>query len=289
MRYLLILALLIIETGCSQGFKIKKKINLPKKIKETSGLIYLNKRLITFNDSGGKAELYSVNPSSGEIDRKIKIKNATNIDWEGITQDEIYIYIADTGNNFGDRKDLVIYKVKKDDVLKLAVVKAEKIHFSYKDQISFIKKNHKSNFDCESITSYKGELLLFTKNWKDYQTNVYRIPSKKGTYTAVKSKSLNINCLLTSIDYHKDTETFIGTAYDKKYKSYLIKIQQYSTSSPTVKRIELTKKFSYANQIEGVAWKDNNEIYITREACERKLNGKKYNHKQKLFLLKLID
>ena len=47
----------------------------------------------------------------GEIKYKRKISSAKNKDWEDITRDDKYIYIADMGNNFNNRKDLKIYKI----------------------------------------------------------------------------------------------------------------------------------------------------------------------------------
>ncbi|GIS06585.1 MAG: hypothetical protein CM15mP109_13410 [Candidatus Dadabacteria bacterium] len=57
---------------------------------------------------------------SGEIINSIKVEKENfweiyNNDWEDITADEDYIYIADTGNNFGTRDNLNILKVKIND------------------------------------------------------------------------------------------------------------------------------------------------------------------------------
>src|SRR5690606_14700262 len=75
---------------------------------ETSGLLFYNNTFITHTDSGGKAELYEVNPTTGAITRTVEITNATNGDWEDIAQDSTHIYIGDIGNNSGDRTDLKI-------------------------------------------------------------------------------------------------------------------------------------------------------------------------------------
>ncbi|MBT4776353.1 MAG: hypothetical protein HON99_11600, partial [Crocinitomicaceae bacterium] len=60
-------------------------------IKETSGLIYLDGRLITHNDSGGAATLYEVDTNSGGILRETIVANASNVDWEDICYDSNYI------------------------------------------------------------------------------------------------------------------------------------------------------------------------------------------------------
>lgn len=289
MKYIITILIFGIQFSCSGQFEIKEKVKLSKKVKETSGLIYVDKKIITFNDSGGNAELYFINKNIGKIDRTVKVKKAKNIDWEAITQDNLHIYVGDLGNNYGNRHNLVVYKIKKKEVLEKNIVYAEEIHFSYEDQDNYKKEKHNSNYDCEAITIYKDQLLLFTKNWKDLKTTIYKIPKNKGNYKAFRVNSIAINCLLTSIDYHKETDTFMGTAYDKNYSSYLIKINKFNTPEQQFEKINLTSKLNFANQIESIAYKNKDEIYITREASEDQIKGKKYHHKQKLFLIKLID
>ncbi|MGY5353762.1 hypothetical protein [Wenyingzhuangia sp. IMCC45467] len=289
MKFIYVIYLFFIQVGCSQSFEISKKIKLSKEINETSGVIYFNKRILTFNDSGGKPELYVLSSSSGKIKNTIKITNATNEDWESISQDENFVYIGDTGNNRGSRKDLVIYKIDKKNLLNKKKVKAEKIYFSYEDQKSFEAANHANNFDCESITVYKNQLLIFTKNWLDFKTNIYTIPLVKGSYIAKKINSIPLDCLLTSVDYNPINNKLVGTAYDTNYKSYLIVINPFELKNVHFNKIALTSELGYANQIEGIAWKNNQQVFVTRESIEKELNGKKHEHKQKMFLITLTD
>ena len=115
---------LLIISSCSdipedQNFdsvEIIETVVLPKIINETSGLEILNEVFITHNDSGGEPSLYFFN-LDGEIINSKKLEEESfweiyNNDWEDITADEDYIYIADTGNNFGTRDNLSIIKVK---------------------------------------------------------------------------------------------------------------------------------------------------------------------------------
>lgn len=262
---------------------------MPNEISESSGIVYLKgkKEIVTFNDSGGKPELYILNSKSGKLKRTIKIKNAKNHDWESITHDEHYIYIGDTGNNLGNRKNLVIYKIDKADLKKNIKIKAKKIHYSYQDQKFYTKNKHKTNFDCEAITVYNNKLYLFTKNWGDRKTNIYEIPSEKGKYIAQKIHTININSMLTAIAYNSDNNTFIGTAYDKGYKSYLIKINNFNTIEQKVDKISLFKELGLVNQTEAVTWKNSTTVFISREASNLILDGKKYKRKQKLFSINL--
>ncbi len=286
MKYFRYLSLLYTLTMCSQSVKIKDEIKLSKKVKETSGLLYYNNDLITFNDSGGKPELYVISPTSGKIVRTVTVTNANNIDWEDITQDETYIYVADTGNNYGDRTDLVIYKILKLDFQKYNTVKAERIRYNYQDQETFGTKKNKTSFDCEAITTHGDQLLLFTKNWVHKTTTVYSLSKENGNYTALKQHTFAIDGLLTSVDYFKDTDKLIATVYTKKEKSFLVYL---NLKNKNFSKIDITSKIGKESQVEGIAWKDKNEVYISREASKKKFKGEVYDHKQKIFLVKLKD
>lgn len=279
--------LFLVSTMVFGQVKVLDKIDLPDLVEETSGLIYYNHEVITFNDSGGYPELYFINPHTGEINRTVQVTNAINIDWESITQDETAIYVGDTGNNYGNRKDLVIYKIYKSDLSESSNVRAEFIRYSYGDQNSFVAQKHHTNFDCEAITVYKNKILIFTKNWGNQKTNIYTIPKVKGDYIVQKKKQLPINCMLTSIAYNKANDTFMGTAYNKKQKSFLIKITNFDQENEKLKKISLSKVLGLVNQTEAIAWVNPHHIYVSREASKHKIKDKKYKRKQKLISLLL--
>jgi hypothetical protein len=54
---------------------------------------FYNNNIITHNDSGGQANLYEINASTGAVLRTVAITNATNVDWEDIAQDALLISI----------------------------------------------------------------------------------------------------------------------------------------------------------------------------------------------------
>jgi hypothetical protein len=53
------------------------------------GFSFYNNNIITHNDSGGQANLYEINASTGAVLRTVAITNATNVDWEDIAQDAL--------------------------------------------------------------------------------------------------------------------------------------------------------------------------------------------------------
>jgi hypothetical protein len=189
---------------------------LHKKVGETSGLIYYEKHIWTFNDSGGKPEIYKIDKETGKIIRTVILENAENHDWEDITQDEKYIYIGDFGNNKGNRTDLKIYKISKKQIASKKnriKVTAEILEFSYNDQTSYEIRNRNNDFDCESMVSFGDSLIIFTKNWVNGQTRMYKLPKTPGRYELDKVSSFNIDGLATGADFNKDNNVLLIIGY----------------------------------------------------------------------------
>ncbi len=190
------------------------KFLLPDELEETSGLIYYDGNLWTINDSGNDAILYRIDTVNGNIIQEIAVSNATNIDWESLAQDDDYIFIGDFGNNNGNRDDLRIYKVTKDDLPETGngSVSSYQISFTYSDYPGRIGKKGENNFDCEAFVAIGDSLYLFSKNWQDNQTKLYRLPKSMGTHIAEKIYTFNTSGLITGAAYNSASKeiTLIG-------------------------------------------------------------------------------
>ncbi len=184
----------------SQNFNASDKFNLSTTVKETSGLIYFNGRLVTHNDSGNTPQLFEIDTLNGSISRTVTISNATNIDWEDIAQDSQYLYIGDIGNNSGSRTNLKIYRVSKSDFEANTSITADVINYSYADQVDFTANTNNNNWDAEGLITWGDKLLVFSKNWVNNQVDVYVIPKTIGTYSAAKSGTYNVQGLITGAD-----------------------------------------------------------------------------------------
>jgi len=251
--------------GMPEGF-----VTLNKKMNETSGLIFFDNSAWTFNDSGGKPEIYRVNPDDGKIAQKLIIENADNKDWEDITQDDDYIYIGDFGNNAGNRKDLKIYKVKKDqlDDGKNITVSAEIISFKYTDQKSFTVNYRKHDFDCESVISYKDRLLLFSKNWENGKTKMYSLSKAPGDYTISTKSGFDVNGLITGADYCEENNKLVFIGYEN-YENFIYLFQDFNgdiLGTEEVYRINIIKLKNA--QSEGICFFDKNTILISTEKTD---------------------
>ena len=241
---------------------------------ETSGLLFYKNNIITHNDSGNQANLYEINSDTGAILRTITITNATNIDWEDITQDASYIYIGDIGNNNGDRTDLKIYKISKEDydgTDNMAV--AEIISYSYPNQLDFTPNLNNTNWDAEGLISYGDKLLVFSKNWKDNKVNVYSIPKTAGTHSAVLESSYNTNGLITSATTSLNENIIYFTGYSSSEAPFMYTIHNIPANSLDIFSGIISEKIvdivPIGNQVEAIALFETtptkHRLYISNE------------------------
>lgn len=155
-------------------------------IGEMSGIVKSPGRDNTFwvhNDSGDSARIFAITAegksilptyskftSYGDAEEEGKeqwqgfpVLNASNVDWEDIAIDANYLYIADTGNNANDRRDLGIYLISEIDPTastRSAVI--QHLPVVYPEQTEF--PADVKHFDSESLFVFNGALYLITKH-----------------------------------------------------------------------------------------------------------------------------
>ena len=283
-----ILCFFFVWNSIGQTSNIEEKFELTEEVKETSGLIFFNDKIITHNDSGDIANLYEIDTNSGAVTRTINIINATNVDWEDISQDDTHIYIADIGNNSGNRQDLKIYKVLKSDYLASTNVTAEIISFSYEDQTDFTSQPNNTNFDAEAIGIYLDNIVIFTKHWIDFQTDAYIIPKSPGNHTAQKVSSFNAEGLITGADFNG--EHLILTGYNSMAVPFLVFANENRPPGVDffggfVEKINLIGDAFLENgsQIEGITFFASDKCYISREFSSANVGGMNFEFPQKLY------
>ncbi len=186
------------------------------RLKEISGAAYFNNGLWVLNDAGNNNNIYRINPLNGEILQTVTITNAYNIDWEELTCSETDLYIGDFGNNFGNRKNLCIYKIPLNIITKETTeVNAEIIHFNYPDQSTFIKAANASDFDCEAMCFYENKIHLFTKNWKTNGSMHYTVDTKEGFYSAHPEEKIKTGFLVAGCYVKDEKLLLIGYSLDE--------------------------------------------------------------------------
>ncbi len=268
------LTILLLPLFCF-GQQFSFVTNLNSTVNETSGAIYLNNRLITHNDSGGDNALYELNLEDGTVIRTVTINNATNTDWEDITYDDEYIYIADIGNNNGDRTDLKVYKISISDYFDSDnTATAEAVSFNYVDQTDFTPRDL-HDFDAEALISYNNNLYIFTKNRGSYgTTNIYTLSKVPGSHQASKVDSIDYSeGLITGSTYDSGSNTILLTGYtlDDSLNidsSFIIEISNITSdvfSNGTIQRTSIEPPAGHSKQIESITRSDSNQYYLTAE------------------------
>jgi hypothetical protein len=253
----------------SVKIKPKYSVKLDGILKETSSLTQSDSLLWTSNDDTDTA-LYAID-TKGIIQNKIQLKNVTNTDWEEISQDSLYFYIGDFGNNVsGNRKGLHILRVEKKS-LSLSNPKIDTLPFSYSNQTDFTKtKSNATNFDCEAFIVSGDNIYLFTKQWKEKRTSVYVIPKIPGNHIAKLKESYNVKGLITSATYLPEKKLLVLAGYSRFLSPFIYLFYDYNDSgffSGNKRKINITLPF---HQIEGISTQDGLHYYLTNENFARK-------------------
>ena len=241
---------------------------IPKRINESSGLIFFRNKLWTHNDNGDGPYIYVIDTLGLNIDQIITIKNARNIDWEEISQDDKYIFIGDFGNDYGLRNRLVIYRINKNLIPDTGniTIAADSIVFSYIDKPSpKTKKLVRSDFDCEAMVPYKNTIILFSKNRNAPDCNIYFVPAKPGTYELSPVQTIFPDGAITaaSLSFDKTKLILLGS---KDHCPFLYLIDKFDPNNISLKKSAyryFSSRLGY--QAEGIAFVSANEAYISCE------------------------
>ncbi|MDG1331056.1 MAG: T9SS type A sorting domain-containing protein [Crocinitomicaceae bacterium] len=264
--YLLFLVLIPLNSLCQH---VDLVAPLHDSLIETSGLILLNDRLITHNDSGGEPALYEIDSTSGGILNKVIIENASNVDWEDICYDDTFIYIADFGNNAGTRTNLRIFRVAISDYLNTPndTISADTILFNYADQVDFSSNTFYTNYDAETLIAWNDSLYIFTKNWGNNKTNVYALPKTPGNYSLPIIDSINVEGLITGGNLDTSSNSIILSAHTLTYP-FVVEISNFTNSqfsTATIERTQIPLPSGYSFQFESIAPIGDSTYYFTTE------------------------
>jgi hypothetical protein len=246
---------------------------LPAVVDESSGLILDKGILWTHNDSGGDPVLFGLALEKSEMIANVEISGAGARDWEELARDSTFVYIGDFGNNRGNRKDLVIYKVSLDSLTygNSQPARAQKIEFSYPDQTDFTKRPYQHNFDCEGMIASGDSLYLFSKNHQNQRCRLYRLPKTPGVHTAELLSEMDTQGLITAADISDDGSIIALLGYNVyqhlgKYRDrpfvWLL------TDFPGNRFFEgaaVRVNFAQERQTEGICFGRNGELIISSE------------------------
>ncbi|MCF8253523.1 MAG: T9SS type A sorting domain-containing protein [Bacteroidia bacterium] len=270
-RFLFLFSVLLgFMNAQSQTISPNKICDLPEELNETSGLIKIGpNKFLTHNDSGNEPIIY-VFDSSGTINRRIRITNATNIDWEDITMDAIgNIWVGDFGNNDNSRQNLRIYKIASPNTFTKDSVVASVTSFTYSDQKEFPPAVANQNFDLEGFFWYNDSLYLFSKNrsnpYSGY-TKCYQLPAKSSTLVAKLIDSVYtgtgsyFNSSVTGAAIYPNANKMIMGGYEK------IWVFSNFTGHNFFKGNSQVLSYPTLTQKEGYFFENANSILFTQES-----------------------
>jgi hypothetical protein len=254
-----------IDSAEIDSAEIVSKIVLPKIINETSGLEFYNNNFITHNDSGGEPSLYVFN-EMGEVIETIGLnKNPDfeieNNDWEDITNDNEYLFVADTGNNFGNRDNLNIIRVSKGtDFMVDGIIK-----ISYSDQESFFPRP-KHKYDAEAIIVIEDKIALFSKDRENLNTDLYLVDkNQNGSQILTSEVSYDVDTLITGGDFDEDRNLLALVSYNSNGNQYLLLFENFELNNlenNTYKKFKIPLEQA---QIEAVKIIDEKTFWVTSE------------------------
>ena len=257
-------------------------------VNETSGIIFINGKLWTHNDSGGEAKIYCIDTVSGQVvDTKV-VAGVVNEDWEDMAKDRTHLYIG----NFGAMsRNLQILRIKIEDLENpdLDTLVPRIINFTYGNpdypEPDFSATS--TRFDCEAMIAKDDTIFLFSKNWIDHKTYLYAIPNKANfEHTVVPVDTLELDYLVCGADYDyvSNTVALVGYTYStidsKPHITLLTGFEGNKFLSGEHTNQEFTQPSSLTNQsggitynqVEGIAFRDSGRLWVTNERVEKSVS-----------------
>lgn len=251
--------------------KVKPEFStkLSDSIIRTSGLIYYEDLLWTQNDHFDST-FYGLD-LKGKIKKKVNLTGVKSNDWEEISQDSLYLYIGDFGNNNqGNRKNLRILRIQKKSFFTTNPV-IDTIAFSYLNQTDFKhRKANTTNFDCEAFIVLDDAIYLFTKQWSGEKTSIYVLPKNPGTYKAEFKETIDADGLITGATVLPSKKGIVLCGYSKFLQPFVLLLYDYQNNdfgTGNKRKIKIKLPF---HQIEAITTEDGKLFYLTNEATVRK-------------------
>jgi len=289
---LIVLLMLFVIAACSAYYYwVKPKTNYPllkvdvishlhKYVRETSSLAYVDGQYWTTNDSGDGPYLYRINPDLGTIEGTVELTSSKNEDWESLAQDRENLYVFDCGNNKANRESRTIMKVsfaallaeKYDNKDDATVAISNKRRFIMADKpddlVPFIH-----DFDCEAAAVVADELWIFSKNWTDFESRLYRLPlmemdiHSKAIIPLLPAQQISVEGLVTGADFDDINQRLVLLGYDNDMLSkqaffWFIPVEDGELNWLLAQRFNLDVR----GQWESVIWQAKDQILITAEA-----------------------
>lgn len=244
---------------------------LDAQLGNTSSFFYWENGYWTNNDRNDSC-LYQIDSTNAETVGTLCFEGIQYEDMEEITQDSLYLYFGDVGNNSGSRQNLHILRIRKESILNQNV-EIDTIWFSYEDQTDFTYSPQATDFDCEAFIVSDDSIYMFSKEWVSTQTTIYSIPKTSGTHIAHRRETYDVNGLITGAAYIPEYQLVVLCGYDYDPATLLSSLHPFVVLlydfqgdrffSGNKRRLDFD--FSTRAQIEAIATHNALDYYITNE------------------------
>ena len=243
--------------------------NLPDEVRETSGVAASRARAGVFwthNDSGGDPVLFALD-STGAVTGRVRIRDATNRDWEDVAvapcppgSEGDCVYIGDTGDNSERREAVVIYVVPEPDPRNDTISTAAlRIEATFPDGAR----------DAEALFVTGAGIHLVSKGRRD-NIELFRLPPP---YTAGPPTALTRVQQLAPPPTSVSAQVTAAAAYQDR----IIVVRTYAglhffrIEADTLRRLDARAEFAgvYQPQGEGVDFLSEDRLVLTGEAGGR--------------------
>lgn len=236
-------------------------------IKEPSGITksrHYDDLYWLLSDSGNDPRVYPVT-RHGELyhgSKGVLINGAQNIDWEDLAiNNQGQLLIADFGNNYNDRQDMVIYVIDEPSPQAKTVELKHKWYFEFPDQTAYPAPQHDFNFDAEALFTVDEDIFVLSKNVSDTNTKLYRLKNPQGNMVNRLEYlgKYDVKGQATGADTSVNGKKLAITTYQR---IWLFERQDNNT------HFFASKVSSYrfiANQVEAICFIDNDSLMLVDE------------------------
>jgi hypothetical protein len=240
---------------------------LPAASSETSGLVCTASGFLSINDSGHAAELQQLDPALRLSRIPLPL---SQLDWEALTSDSGHLYIADSGNNAGNRQQGQIHRLGYNHNTGAVSVDGT-LTYRFADYPSSPPRPYQHDFDAEALAYADGSLWLFSKSWHSGISQVYQLDPQATTEQTLRAQAriADLPGLVTDATYLPQSQIFVLTGY-QNYQHQLLRFALQSEFDAFVAVTDRQFKLltviplPRAGQLEGICARGD-EIWLSQE------------------------
>ena len=177
---------------------------LSDSLNEFSGLIKACANLLGHNDGGNLDRLFRLEGNTG-LAMGSTVLPISLMDWEDLAVGPSHLFLADFGNNAGQRDTLSVYRLNLNEVCHGSIQSIDTLRFWYADAPTGTLPADSHNLDCEAIAMFRDSLWLFSKNRRGNQVRIYGLPNLPGLYGIHALDSISVEGQITGADILGDS------------------------------------------------------------------------------------